>query len=71
MDFRALMEEPNVQRFCPFAFLLRHWNHKRIQGGLGGWHNPKIGENQKWKFSFFSVENNSMLTSFGKKLVTL
>ena len=34
------------------------------------WHNPKIGENQKWKFSF-STENNSMSTSFGKNLVTL
>ncbi len=37
--------------------------------GVSG-HNPKIGENQKWKFSFF-VENNSMSTSFGKKFVTL
>ena len=39
--------------------------------GTGGGHNPKIGENQKWKFSFFSIENNSMLMSFGKKLVPL
>ncbi len=33
--------------------------------------NRKIGENKKWKFSFFPVENNSMLISFGNKLVTL
>ncbi len=32
---------------------------------------PKIGEFKKWKFSFFSTENNSMLTSFGKKLLSI
>ncbi len=32
---------------------------------------PKIGEFKKWKFSFFSTENNSMLVSFSKKLATL
>ncbi len=31
----------------------------------------KIGELKKWKFSFFSVEKNSIFTSFGKKFVTL
>ena len=31
----------------------------------------KKEENKKWKFSFFSVENNRMSTSLGKKLVTL
>ncbi len=44
---------------------------RRFQVITPAWsgHNPKIGENHKWKFSFFfSVENNS---SFGKKLVTL
>ncbi len=34
------------------------------------WQYPKIGKWQKWK-SVFSIENNNMLMSFGKKLVTL
>ena len=34
-------------------------------------HNPKIEENQKIEIQFFSVENNSMWMSFGKKFVTL
>ncbi len=33
------------------------------------WHNPKIGENQKWKFIFFLQK--IMLISFGIKFVTL
>ena len=31
----------------------------------------KYGIEKKKKISFFSVQNNSMSTSFGKKLVTL
>ena len=31
---------------------------------------PEVREFKKWKFSFFSIENNSMSTSFGKKLIT-
>ncbi len=44
---------------------------KNSEAGAAKGHNPKIGENQKWKFSFFSLENNSMLRSFGKTFVTL
>ncbi len=39
-----------------------------IPGTLYFWQHPKIGNSKKMKIQFFPEENNSMLTSFGKKV---